>query len=114
MHEMSLTEGVVRILEDQAVQHGFTKVKTVWLEIGELSQAVPDSMLFCFGIIAKGSSVAAEARLEIVRTPGRAYCLDCADTVAIASRIDPCPRCGGHNLAVTGGEDMRVKELEVE
>ncbi|MDU6673245.1 MAG: hydrogenase maturation nickel metallochaperone HypA, partial [Bradyrhizobium sp.] len=27
---------------------------------------------------------------------------------------DPCPACGSHQLQVTGGEDMRVKELEVE
>lgn len=114
MHEMSLTEGVVRILEEQAVQHGFAKVKTVWLEIGELSHVDPESMLFCFGAVAKGSPVAAEAVMEIVRVPGRAYCLDCEDTVAVAKRYDPCPRCGGFKLSVTAGEEMRIKELEVE
>lgn len=114
MHEMSLTEGVVRILEEQAAAHGFTRVKTVWLEIGELSQVDPESMLFCFGAVAKGSPVAAEARLEIVRVPGQAYCLDCADTVTVATRYDPCPRCSGHKLQVTAGGEMRIKELEVE
>lgn len=114
MHEMSLTEGVVRILEEQSRQHGFTKVKTVWLEIGELSHVDPESMLFCFGAVAKGSPVAAEAKLEIVRVPGQAYCLDCTDSVALAKRYDPCPKCGGFALTVTAGEEMRVKELEVE
>lgn len=114
MHEMSLTEGVVRILEEQAAAHGFTKVKTVWLEIGELSNVEPESMLFCFGAVAKGSPVAAEARLEIVRVPGAAYCLDCADTVAVATRYDGCPKCGGFGLQVTAGGEMRIKELEVE
>jgi hydrogenase nickel incorporation protein HypA/HybF len=111
---MSLTESVVRILEEQAKTHGFAKVKTVWLEIGELSHVDPESMVFCFGAVAKGSPVAAEARLEVIRVPGRAYCLDCAQSVALASRTDPCPICGEFHLAVTGGEEMRVKELEVE
>jgi hydrogenase nickel incorporation protein HypA/HybF len=114
VHELSLTEGVVRILEEQAVSNDFVRVKTVWLEIGELSHVDPEAMRFCFDAVAKGSPVAAGARLEIVRAPGRAWCLDCADTVALSNRIDPCPRCGGFNLAVTGGEEMRVKELEVE
>jgi hydrogenase nickel incorporation protein HypA/HybF len=114
MHEMSLTEGVVRILEDQAAAHGFTKVKTVWLEIGELSQADPDSMLFCFDAVARGSSIAAGARLEIVRVPGEGFCLDCAKAVKLASRVDGCPECGGFALSVTQGADMRIKELEVE
>ena len=114
MHEMSLTEGVVRILEDQAAAHGFAKVKTVWLEIGELSNVDPESMLFCFGAVAKGSPVAAEAKLEIIRVAGQAQCLSCTETVPVANRFDPCPKCGGFGLAVTAGEEMRIKELEVE
>ena len=114
MHEMSLTEGVVRILEQQAAQHNFTKVKTVWLEIGELSQVDPDSMAFCFDAVTRGSAVAAGARLEIIRVPGEGFCLDCAKAVRLASRVEGCPECGGFGLRVTQGGDMRVKELEVE
>lgn len=114
MHEMSLTEGVARILEDQAAQHGFTKVKTVWLEIGELSTVDPDSMLFCWGAVAKGSPLTEGAVMEIVRVPGQAWCLDCAQPVPLARRYDPCPRCGGVGLSVTAGEEMRIKEMEVE
>ncbi len=111
---MSLTEGVVRILEEQAAAHGFTRVKTVWLEIGELSQVDPESMVFCFGAVAKGSPVAAGAVLEIVRVPGAAMCLSCVETVAVSNRFDPCPHCGGFGLQITAGGDMRIKELEVE
>lgn len=114
MHEMSLTEGVVRILEEQAAQHGFAKVKTVWLEIGELSSVDPESMAFCFDAVTKGSAVADGARLEIVRIPGQAFCLGCGESVAVANRFDPCPKCGGFGLRVTQGEEMRIKELEVE
>lgn len=114
MHEMSLTEGVVRILEEQAATHGFAKVKTVWLEIGELSNVDPESMLFCFDAVAKGSAVAAEAKLEVIRVPGQAFCLGCGESVAVSNRFDPCPKCGGHGLRVTAGEEMRIKELEVE
>ena len=114
MHEMSLTEGVVRILEDQAAAHGFTRVKTVWLEIGALSTVVPESMEFCFGAVAKGNPLTDGARLEIIRVPGTAWCMDCSASVVIATRIDPCPGCGGHHLTVTAGSDMRIKEVEVE
>lgn len=114
MHEMSLTEGVIRILEDQAATHGFAKVKTVWLEIGDLSNVDPESMLFCFDAIAKGSPVAAGAKLEVIRVPGQAFCLSCGQGVAASNRFDPCPECGGFGLRITAGEEMRIKELEVE
>ena len=114
MHEMSLTEGVIRILEDQAAAHGFAKVKTVWLEIGELANVDPECMLFCFDAVAKGSPVAAGATLEVVRVAGQGFCLSCGQSVAVSNRFDPCPQCGGFGLRITAGEEMRIKELEVE
>ncbi|MBF0373670.1 MAG: hydrogenase maturation nickel metallochaperone HypA [Alphaproteobacteria bacterium] len=113
MHEMSLTEGVFRILDDQAASQGFARVKAVVLEIGELSQVDPESMRFCFEAI-KGGTIAEGAVLEILRPPGRAFCMPCGVEVAVAQRYDACPHCGGHQLQVIGGEEMRVKEMEVE
>ena len=113
MHEMALTASVVRIIEREAAEKDFTKVRTVWLEIGRLSCAEPEALHFCFDAQTRDTLVEG-ARLEIVRTPGAAWCMACAKTVAINRRFDPCPECAGHQLQVTGGEEMRIKELEVE
>ena len=113
MHEMALAEGVLQILEDQARAQDFSRVKTVWLDIGELSHVDPEAIRFCFEAVVKGT-IAADATLEIHRTPGRAWCHDCGHAVAIKSLIDPCPDCGGHKMHVTDGDDMKVKELEVD
>lgn len=113
MHEMSLAEGVLQILEDQAKSQNYTKVKTVWLEIGELSHVDPDAIAFCFDAVIHGT-LADGAKLEIIRTPGQAWCHDCSAHVAVSSLVDPCPKCGGHRTQVTDGDDMRVKELEVD
>ena len=113
MHEMSLAEGVLQIMEDQARAQDFTKVKTVWLEIGRLSHVDPHAIAFCFDAVTK-ETLAEGAKLEIIRTPGQAWCHDCVEQVEIASLVDDCPKCGGHRLQVTDGDDMRVKELEVD
>jgi hydrogenase nickel incorporation protein HypA/HybF len=39
--------------------------------------------------------------------------MQCATTVAIDRRGDGCPACGSYQLQVTGGEDMRVKDIEI-
>ena len=31
----------------------------------------------------------------------------------IADRLDPCPLCGGGKLMPQGGDEMRIKDLEV-
>ena len=112
MHEMSLAEGVLQLIEDAARKDHFAKVTRVWLEIGQLSAVEPEAMLFCFEAVTRGS-VAQGARLEIIAAPGTGWCPACAKTVPMAEVIGECPHCGGYPLRVTGGTEMRVKELEV-
>ena len=112
MHEMSLCEGVLQVIQDHAERHGFSRVETVWLEIGGLSGVEVESMRFCFDAVTRGS-LADGARLEIIEVPGRAWCLKCAKEVQVEKRFDACPDCGSYQLQVIGGEEMRIKELEV-
>ncbi len=113
MHEMSLCEGVLQILEENARSQGFDRVKTVWLEIGGLSGVEIDAMRFSFDVVTRGT-LADEARLEILEVPGEAWCMQCGGTVPVKQRFDACPDCGSYQLQVTGGEEMKIKELEVE
>lgn len=113
MHEMSLAEGVLQVIEDYAEKEGYSRVKTVWLEIGRLSGVEVEAMRFCFDAVTRGS-LAEGAALEIVETEGQGWCLACGKTVPLAARYDPCPECGNFQVQVAGGTEMRVKELEVE
>lgn len=113
MHEMSLAEGVMQIVEEHARGQGWSRVTVVCLEIGELAGVELDAMRFCFDVVTRGT-VAEGARLEIEQPPGRGWCMVCSREVAVARAYDACPSCGGYQVQVTGGTGMRVKELEVE
>ena len=113
MHEMALAEGVLQLIEDAAQRENFVRVKTIWLEIGQLSSVEPEALAFCFDAVTRGS-IAEGARLEFVSVPGSGWCLHCAASVAMTELYAPCPQCGGYQLQVSGGTEMRVKELEVD
>lgn len=113
MHEMSLCEGVLQVLEQNARTQGYARVKTVWLEIGALSGVEPEAMRFSFDVVVK-DTLADGAALEIVETPAEAWCMQCANAVIVKQRFDACPDCGGYQLQVTAGDEMRIRELEVE
>ena len=113
MHELSLCEGILNILEDHAGKQNFSKVKTVWLEIGELSGVEIEAMRFGFDVVMKGS-LADEAKLEIITISGQAWCMQCQQTVHVQQLFSACPNCQSYQLQVTAGEEMRIKELEVE
>jgi len=112
MHEMSLCEGVLRVIEEQAAAQDYHTVKAVWLEVGALAGVEVEALRFGFDVVMK-ESIAEGARLEVVDVPGQAWCMPCMKNVAIEQRFDPCPECGGHQLQVNGGEELRIKELEV-
>jgi hydrogenase nickel incorporation protein HypA/HybF len=112
MHEMSLAEGVLQLIEDAALQQQFAKVTAIWLEIGQLSGVEVEAMKFCFDAVTR-DSIADGARLEIIALPGAGWCMECSTTVPMAEVYGECPQCGSYQMQVTGGTEMRVKELEV-
>ncbi|MGA7594464.1 MAG: hydrogenase maturation nickel metallochaperone HypA, partial [Gallionella sp.] len=62
---MSIAESVLQIIEDKAKSDGYARVKTVWLEIGQLAGVEAESLRFCFDAVTR-DSVARGARLEII------------------------------------------------
>ena len=112
MHELSLAEGIRDIVCDQARLHGFDRVTCLRVEIGRFAGVEKPALAFAFDIAMQGSP-AEGARLEMIDLPGQALCYDCMMTVEIADRLDPCPRCGGGKLLPQGGDEMRIRDMEV-
>ncbi len=113
MHEMSLAEGVLQLVEETAMREGAQRVKLVVLEIGQLSAVEPEALRFCFAAVTCGTIVQ-DAVLEIVDIPGAGTCLACGATVPMAEVWGECPACGGGFLQPSAGTEMRVREIEIE
>lgn len=112
MHEMALCESLLDSLREAARIHGFSKVSTVRLSVGAFAGVEVEALRFGFDVVMRGS-LADGAELIVLNEPGTAWCFDCSDTVALADRLAPCPRCGGERLRPNGGTDLRIKDLEV-
>jgi hydrogenase nickel incorporation protein HypA/HybF len=110
MHEMSITQGIVEICENSA---GGRRVLSVTIEIGELSSVIPDAVEFCFEACARDTALEG-ARLIIERVPARGHCLACSAEFPVRAYYEACPACGDYGVDILTGEELRVKELEVE
>ena len=71
MHELSLCESLVHLIEKKAQEDHFQAVRTIRLEIGAYAGATEESLRFCFPIVAKGT-VAQDAVLEFIPSSGTA------------------------------------------
>lgn len=110
MHELPITEGILKIATEAA---GGRQITAIHLLVGELSSIVDDSVQFYFDMLSKGT-VAEGAVLDFQRRPAVVACLDCGRSFEVRAPLPPvCPYCGGHKLRVTGGRELRVESIEV-
>ena len=110
MHEMSITQSVVELCSQHAAGR---RVLSVTLEVGTLSGVVPEAVEFCFEAVTSGTLLEG-AQLVIDQVPASAFCQACQAIVPIAAYFDPCPTCGGFGLEIRTGEELRIRELEVD
>ena len=113
MHEMALAQSIVELVEEHARRDAFEHVRIIRLSIGVLSHVDPRALETGLEVASR-ASVAEGARLVIERPGGQAWCTSCNATVEIGALGDPCPRCAGYEWLVTGGNEMRVVDLEVD
>lgn len=113
MHEMSLCEGIMQCIEDNAREEQYRHVRRVRLEVGQFACIEPDALRFCFDVVSR-NTVAEGAELEIMTVWASTWCLACAGPVAITERHAPCPDCGSYQLQSQGGDELRIKDLEVD
>ncbi len=110
VHEMSIMQSIVEICEQHATGR---RVLSVTLEIGRLAGVVPESLEFCFSACAIGT-VLEGAELVIETIPGQGRCYGCRAVFLCSSHYEPCPDCGCYQVELLAGEELRVKELDVE
>ena len=89
----------------RVVENSMDKSKALDAALSQIERA------FGKGSIMK---LGASTALEIEATPGEAWCMPCGATVPLAQVGEPCPRCGGYQLEVTRGEDMRVRDIAID
>ena len=112
MHELSLCQNIIEIVQQQCAQHNVQKVTDLWLEVGALSCVEPSSLEFCFEMSAKGTP-AENCRLHIVPVDALAWCWQCEKQVQIQANSQCCPDCGSVHLQRQSGDELRIKQMAV-
>ena len=112
MHEMSIAQSLVEILQDEMVKHHAQSLKSVTLHIGQLSAIVPESLSFCFEVITSGTNMEG-AKLQTEIIPLKARCLDCESVFEIENYAFHCSHCGSVNLDMESGRDLSIIDMEV-
>jgi len=110
MHEVALAQSVCETVRSYVGAE--QRLLRVVVECGPMCGVEPDALEFCFGIVAEQAGLA-PAALELRVNPADASCPLCGARFSVASLWSECPECGQSPVTVTGGGELRVKEIEV-
>ncbi|MFW6334511.1 MAG: hydrogenase maturation nickel metallochaperone HypA [Desulfosalsimonas sp.] len=115
MHELPVTESILNIVLRHAEKNSVSRVVSITLNIGELSDLEDEWIQHYFDYLSK-DTLAAGARLKIERIPIILKCRNCGETVRIEKDqlgVTDCPGCGeSGNFTLVSGRQYYIKEME--
>ena len=113
MHEFSIIQNLIPQIEDFLLKGNYKKVNKILLEVGVMSGVIQDALEFAYDIYSKGSSVEGAA-LSIRMVPVSASCEKCFIKFEVQDYSFLCPQCNGTDLKLLSGNELTIKEIEVE
>lgn len=113
MHELAVTESLLKIALQHAEKADAKRVTDLYIVIGDLASMVDDSIQFYWEIIAKGT-IAEQATLHFRRVPAELQCQTCSERYQPTDRELACPKCGGIDTRIIAGEEFALESIDVE
>jgi len=110
MHELSIADAVLRIVEAHAQGR---RVEAVELKVGHLRQVVPDALAFAFTLVSEGT-VAEGAELLMEEVPAAGACRACGAHTQFDGFPLACEGCGSLDVELVRGEELLVDALTME
>ena len=113
MHELSIAQGIMQIVETERKKHGFQTVSVIHLRAGALSGIDQQALQFAFEVVREGTC-AAEATIDLEAEQRELRCRKCGATVEADSGPTACPECGSIDLSLEASMALNIVSLEVD
>lgn len=110
---MSIAQSLIEIVREEMAKNDAKTLRSVRLNVGQMSAIVPDSLSFCFEVIVSGTDMEG-ARLDMDIIPLRGCCQSCEQEFDVEDYNFTCPFCKGTKVETISGQDLTIVEIEVE
>ncbi len=112
MHELSIAQNIVEIIQEHVPSNGLSLVKNVKMKIGNLAGVVPDSLEFCFDAITDQTPMR-NAVLVVEHVPFVVECGRCGKASTSEVGIILCAECGSDETRIVSGNELLVTAIEL-
>ncbi len=114
MHELGLVNYVVEQVSKIAEEQNVKKIRSVTLQFGEVSGIVTSYLHDYWLWYTKKFPLFEGSELKTEEIPAVTWCDDCKITYSTVKYGKICPHCGSGHTWLLRGNEMMIKEVEVE
>ncbi|HPG41214.1 MAG TPA: hydrogenase maturation nickel metallochaperone HypA [bacterium] len=113
MHETGIATEIINIINDTMRNRPAVEVRQVRVMIGELTAVLPESLNFAYRALTENTALQ-NSRLVITIIPVQAQCRTCYKPFAVQEFTFVCPFCGQSDIDLISGNELYIKEIEVD
>jgi len=113
MHEMGITNGILASAVEAAEAEGATRINSVTVSIGDLTDIVEDALQFAWEALTPGT-MAEGGVLIVVHVPATSRCLQCGAEFEHDKWNMLCPKCESFLVEPITGRELRIDSMDVD
>jgi hydrogenase nickel incorporation protein HypA/HybF len=113
MHELTMSQSIIEIVEAHARKHHFDCVTKIKIQIGQFTGVDKEALELSFATV-KRSTLAHDAELEVEIIPLLKRCEICGRTFDSGGNLGLiCPDCKAP-VEIVRGREMRIEYIDLE
>ena len=113
MHELSVCQGMLRVVDKVMEEHPGARLQRIYLDIGKGSTIEPLLLREAFAVITSGGEHEG-VELVVNEIPLVGRCSSCDRTFEYKEMALGCPDCGSTAITIESGLELNVRELEID
>ena len=113
MHELSVCQGLVKQLNQIAIEHRATAVEKIYLQVGPLAGVEPALLQAAFPV-ASTNTLSEQAQMFIKTMPIRVRCRTCKEESETTLNNLSCSACGDWHTELISGDELLIERVEIQ
>lgn len=111
MHELGIVFSIIKSVEEVAKKNNVTSIKSVTLEVGEVSSIVSSYLEDCWKWAVEKEEMMKGCKLNIETIKAVTICEECHKTYSTVEFGRQCPNCKSYNTHLVKGTEVSIKEI---
>ena len=112
MHELGIVFHIIDTLEEVGRENHLASIKSVTVELGEVSTVIPEYLTDCWNWAVKKKELLKEAVMHVEVLPAVTLCRDCGKEYGTVEHGRICPWCGSEKTHLVRGSEINIKQIE--